>query len=233
MEYASCQAPASGYAAFRVPEAAAGLRPGPVGTLSFTVFTSLPQPHLSARGTSPARNEGFDLEESADMTAAVPDRPAPRREDLVKVWFKFAPREDWLPYDTEGLWAELVDADTARVANVPFLQDGVAEGDVVRFTVLEDGLRYSTGRVEASGNCTVRVLPDPSGPLGSSAAAVRERIAHFGLGGEVFSAELPLVAFTVPADADLPAIKRLLEQGQADGWWHYETGCVTQAWRDA
>jgi hypothetical protein len=23
----------------------------------------------------------------------------------IKVWFRFVPREDWLPYSTEGLWA--------------------------------------------------------------------------------------------------------------------------------
>ncbi|WP_164842350.1 hypothetical protein [Actinoplanes solisilvae] len=48
-----------------------------------------------------------------------------------------------------------------------------------------------------------------------------------------FSAELPLVAFNVPAGADLTAIKRRLEQGEADGWWDNELGCETPAWRDA
>ncbi|MEU7908052.1 DUF4265 domain-containing protein [Actinoplanes sp. NPDC049118] len=165
--------------------------------------------------------------------AAAPGRPAPGGGSLVKVWFRFVPREGWLPFDTEGLWAEPVDADTARVANAPFLQDGVAQGDVVRFRVDGDGLRWAVGRVEASGNCTVRVLPAPRGPLGPSAAAVHERFASFGLGGEVFSEALPLVAFDVPADADLTAIKRLLERGRADGWWEFEEGCVTEAWRSA
>lgn len=167
------------------------------------------------------------------MRSEVPDRAAPAGNDLVKVWFRFVPREGWLPHDTEGLWARPVAEDTARVANVPFLQDGVAEGDVVRFTVDKDGLRWAVGRVEASGNCTIRVLPIPGGPLGRSARAVHERFARFGLGGEAFSDELPLVAFNVPADGDLAGIKSLLRSGAADGWWYFEEGCVTDAWRDA
>jgi hypothetical protein len=152
---------------------------------------------------------------------------------LVKVWFRFMPREGWLPYDTEGLWAEMVDPDTVRVANVPFLQNGVAQGDVVRFTTDDDGVRWAVGRVEASGNCTIRVLPVPDGPLGRSARAVHERFARFGLGGETFSSELPLVALNVPADADLAAIKGLLKSGKAQSWWAFEEGCITDAWRDA
>ncbi|SDM51255.1 protein of unknown function [Nonomuraea jiangxiensis] len=73
----------------------------------------------------------------------------------------------------------------------------------------------------------------PGGPLGPSAQAAHEQFARFGLGGESFSAKLPLVAFTVPADADLRQIKALLTRGQADGWWHFEESCVTDAWRSA
>ncbi|MEU4774038.1 DUF4265 domain-containing protein [Micromonospora sp. NPDC023644] len=96
-----------------------------------------------------------------------------------------------------------------------------------------DGLRWATGRVEASGNCTVRVLPKPRGPLGPSAQAVYDRLAPFGLGGETFSKELPLVALTVPASADLPAIKATLLRGKAEGWWSFEVGCETDEWRAA
>ncbi|MEU7854428.1 DUF4265 domain-containing protein [Nonomuraea sp. NPDC049141] len=167
------------------------------------------------------------------MVLAVPTERLPTEPGLIKVWFQFDPREDWLSYDTEGLWAMRLSPDTARVANVPFLQDGVAEGDVVRFITDDDGLHWACGRVAASGNCTVRVLPVPDGPLGRSAQAVHERLAPFGLGGESFSAELLLVAFTVPADADLGQIKALLTRGQVDGWWHFEESCITDAWRSA
>jgi hypothetical protein len=162
----------------------------------------------------------------------APDR-TPTGDDLIKVWFRFVPREGWLPYDTEGLWATRLSADTARVANAPFLQDGVSEGETVRFVTDDDGLHWATGRVEPSGNCTIRVLSVPDGPLGHSAQAVHAKLAPFGLGGEVFSKDFPLVALTVPADADHGRIKALLIRGREEGWWHFEASCVTDAWRAA
>ncbi len=166
------------------------------------------------------------------MTAPsdVHEQPA---GDAIKIWFNFVPREGWLPYDTEGLWATQLSPDTARVDNVPFLQDGVAQGDVVRFVENADGTRWSLERVQPSGHCVIRVLPVPSGPLGPNATAVHAEFARFGLGGEVFSSELPLVAFDVPADADLGAIKQVLADGKTNGWWHFEVGCGTDRWWNA
>jgi hypothetical protein len=161
------------------------------------------------------------------------ESPAGEATDLVKVWFKFVPREGWLPYDKEGLWAQRLSDDTARLANAPFLQDGVAEGEVVRFVTDAEGLHWAVERVEPSGNCTVRVIPIPAGPLGTSAQAVHEKLKPYGLGGEVFSKEFPLLALTVPADADFARIKALLAHGQDEGWWHYEVPCSTEEWNAA
>ena len=91
----------------------------------------------------------------------------------------------------------------------------------------------ATGRVEASGNCTNWVLPVAGGPLRGSARAVHERFTQYGLGGEEFSAELPLVAFDVPAGSDFAGIKSLLASGRAEGWWVYEEGYINDTWRDA
>jgi hypothetical protein len=85
-------------------------------------------------------------------------------------------------------------------------------------------------RVQASGRCVFRVLPEPSGPLGPNATAVHAEFARFGLGGEVFSAELSLVAFDVPAGADFRWIKQVLEDGESNGWWHFEVGHGTELW---
>ncbi|MFJ6015270.1 DUF4265 domain-containing protein [Streptomyces sp. NPDC092952] len=153
--------------------------------------------------------------------------------EKIKIWFRFVPREGWLPQDTEGLWATRLDADTALLLNVPFLQNGVAEGDVVRFRTDPEGLHWAVERVSTSGSCTIRVLPVPSGPLGRSPQAVHRRLSGLGLGGEVFSKEFPLIAFSAPAGADFRGIKALLAQGQEDGWWHYEVGCATEEWRRA
>ncbi|MFE1577543.1 DUF4265 domain-containing protein [Streptomyces fradiae] len=153
--------------------------------------------------------------------------------EKIKVWFRFVPREGWLPQDTEGLWATRLGVDTACVQNAPLLQDGVAEGDVVRFQTDSDGLHWAVERVSSSGNCTIRVLPVATGPLGRSAQAVHQRLSPFGLGGEVFSNDFPMAAFTVPAGADYAGIKALLIQGQEEGWWHFEVGCGTDEWWNA
>ncbi|WP_307671646.1 DUF4265 domain-containing protein [Streptomyces sp. V2I9] len=167
------------------------------------------------------------------MTSTNLSEPGATESDRIEAWYRFVPREGWLPYDAEGLWATRLSEDTARVENVPFLQDGVAEGEVVRFVTDADGLRRAKERVEASGNRTVRVLPVPSGPPGRSARAAHERLSPFGLGGEVFGEGFPLVAVNVPAEADLGGIKELLVRGQEDGWGHFEVGCATDAWRSA
>jgi Domain of unknown function (DUF4265) len=153
--------------------------------------------------------------------------------EKIKVWFRFVPREGWFPQDTEGLWATTLSDYTARVENAPFLQDGVAEGDVVPYRTDSDGLHWAVGQVSSSGNCTIRVVPVPTGPLGRSPQAVHQRLSPFELGGEVFSAEFPMVALTVPAGADFAGVKTLLAQGQHEGWWHYEVGRGTEEWWDA
>ncbi|REH36142.1 uncharacterized protein DUF4265 [Kutzneria buriramensis] len=153
--------------------------------------------------------------------------------EKIKIWFRFVPREGWFPQDTEGLWATKLSEDTARVENIPFLQDGVAEGDVVRYQTDSDGLHWAAGQVGSAGNCTIRVVPVPTGPLGGSPQAVHERLSPFGLGGEVFSSDFPMVAFTVPAGTDFAGVKALLAQGQTQGWWHYEVGCGTRELWDA
>lgn len=109
----------------------------------------------------------------------------------------------------------------------------MSEGDIVRFQTDADGRHWGAGQVSAFGNCTIRVVPVPSGPLGRSSDAVHQRLSAFRLGGEVFSDDFPMVAFNVPADADFAGIKALLTRGQEEGWWHYEVGCATEAWRDA
>jgi len=150
--------------------------------------------------------------------------------NAIRVLFKFIPREGWLPYDRESLWAIRLTEDTAIIRNVAFLQDGVAMGDVVRFSSDRNGINWALGRISSSGRCVIRVVPIPSGPLGSSADAVHEKLAQFNLGGESFSESFPMVAFDVPADADFSAIKRYLESGVEQGWWDYEVGCGTDSW---
>jgi hypothetical protein len=153
--------------------------------------------------------------------------------DRIKVTFRFAGREDWLPSDTEALWATRLGTDVARIDNVPFLQNGIAHGDVVRFATDTDGINWAVARVRASGNCTLRVMPLWDGPLGPNAQAIGELFSFFGLGGETYSDDFPLVALNVPADAPFAEIKAMLARGVAEGWWWYEMGYRTDAWERA
>ncbi|MGW6939393.1 DUF4265 domain-containing protein [Streptomyces xanthophaeus] len=40
-----------------------------------------------------------------------------------------------------------------------------------------------------------------------------------------------LIVLKVPPTANLPKIRKLLEHGDVKGWWHWEEGCVTAAWK--
>jgi hypothetical protein len=60
---------------------------------------------------------------------------------------------------------------------------------------------------------------------------VWERFAGFGVDGEGYGEHLPLLALSISPQADLAGLKRLLRQGEAEGWWWYEEGCISDAWR--
>jgi hypothetical protein len=49
----------------------------------------------------------------------------------------------------------------------------------------------------------------------------------------VFGSELNLVALAIPPKADLAEIKRILQQGEADGSWDHEEGCIGDEWASA
>lgn len=191
-----------------------------------------------ARWSYDARLDGTKLDgtklDRGDQMTADADATAPGTgTGKIKVWFRFEPRAGWLPFDTEGLWAVPLSADTATIASAPFLQDGISEGDVIRFAPDDEGVNWAIERVTASGNVAIRILPIPDGPLGPDASEVHARLAGFGLSGEAFSPEFPLVAITIPADAPMGEIKAVLARGEAEGWWYWEMGCSTRAWSSA
>jgi hypothetical protein len=164
--------------------------------------------------------------------SSLPEDHLPDVEERVKVWYRFVPREGWPQFDREGVWATPVGVDVAQVNNVPLFVNGVAEGDLVRYTTDSQGVRWVVERVEWSGRCTILVLPVRNGPK-ANAAAVHDAFAPLGIGAEAHSAEFPLVALSVPADADLSAVKTLLNRGIEAGWWFYEEACVGDEWRAA
>ena len=84
-----------------------------------------------------------------------------------------------------------------------------------------------------SGNCTIRVIPLRGGPLAGSQQAVLDVFIPMGAAGEGYGPGLNVVALTVPPGADLAGIKRTLQQGEADGSWAYEEGCISSEWATA
>jgi hypothetical protein len=151
----------------------------------------------------------------------------------VKVQFDL-PRDGdgWPPVEVESLWAETVRDDVVRLTSVPWFVRGVASGDLVRVQADEYGVLWATEHLEGSGNCTIRVVPFPSGPLHGSRQRVLDAFEPFGVTGEGFP-QYGLVALEVPPDADLVGVQRVLRAGARDGWWDYEEGCVTDEWTAA
>jgi hypothetical protein len=148
----------------------------------------------------------------------------------VKVHFQLEVDDDgWPPVSLESLWAVDLGDGTARLDNTPWFVRGVARGDVVRVDLDDDGLRWATETVAASGNCAIRlIVQDDSGSI-TARRGVLADFQQLGADGEGIE-QYGMVALDVPPGADLPAIWKLLRQGAADGRWDWEEGCTTAAW---
>ncbi|MCT9928969.1 DUF4265 domain-containing protein [Planotetraspora sp. A-T 1434] len=149
----------------------------------------------------------------------------------VHVVFDLPQDEDgWPPARSERLWAIPVTPGQVMLDSIPFFVRGSALGDVVVTEVDAEGVVWVTETVEFSGNCTIRVIPFAEGELADDRQAVLDAFAPLGVEGEGIE-QFGLVALNVPPSADVAGAKRLLLRGQADGWWDYEEGCVTEAWQ--
>lgn len=84
-------------------------------------------------------------------------------------------------------------------------------------------------KVSWSSNCTILLR---AGPLAGDRQRVLDTFAPLGVGGEG-TARYGLVALSVPPQADLGAVKRILKAGEADGWWGFEEGCIGDDWVSA
>lgn len=152
----------------------------------------------------------------------------------VKVRFRFERDEGgWPPAESEGLWAVPLGGDAYRIDNTPWFARNVASHDVFFAEPDADGCLWASKRLRWSGNCTIRVVPFREGPLAGSQQAVLDLFVPMGVSGEGFGSQLNIVALTVPPDADLAGVKQTLVQGEADGSWSYEEGCVSSEWASA
>lgn len=157
----------------------------------------------------------------------MPDQP----NDLVHVVFELeVDHEGWPPVGAERVWAEPLGSDTYRIDNTPWFARYVAADDIVRAVPPDDDSSpVYVETVERSGKSTIRVLPFEAGPLHGSLHPILDLFVPLGAYGEG-AGPYPIVALTVPPDADVRAVHDLLTRGKADGWWDYEEGCVDAAW---
>lgn len=161
-----------------------------------------------------------------------PEEPS-TDQGLVHVVFPLeVDASGWPPVSVERVWAEPLGGDRYRIDNAPWFATGVAAGDVVRAVPPEPGSwPVFVESIEWSGNCTIRVIPLEGGALAGDLRAVLDAFAPFGVTGEG-AGRWPIVSLTVPAEADIAAVKRLLDEGERVGTWSYEEGCVGEDWQD-
>jgi hypothetical protein len=150
---------------------------------------------------------------------------------MVKVRF-LLPREDdnWPPAESEGLWAEPLGEDLYRIDNTPWFVRNLSADDIVRALAGSDGLLWAVEKVQWSGRQTVRVIARSDGPLHGDPAAVAEVFEPFGVKCELMQQPVRMAALDIPADVEPREVKGVLRERQADGWWDFEEGCVSEDW---
>jgi hypothetical protein len=130
-----------------------------------------------------------------------------------------------------GMGAESLSPDRVRLPRAPAARLNAAKGDV--FCVRRDanGDLWVEENLERSGYCAIGVALEPNSPLDTHDGrvdAILDRFAPLGVTGIGMFGNTVL---DVPPDADLSAVRRLLDQAQHNGWWNYKELCVTDAWR--
>lgn len=136
----------------------------------------------------------------------------------------------WPPVDIEHMPAAAAGGDHYRLEHSPLFAWNIAAGDLVEALPDADGLLWATTVAEHSGHLALRALPHPDGPLRGAPDRVLEAFAPLGVRGRVTRTP-PVAALDVPPDANLSAVRALLEDGHRDGRWTYQEALVSDAWR--
>ena len=154
--------------------------------------------------------------------------------DLVKIRFDLDQDDSgWPPAGSEGLWAAPVGPNRFRLDNTPWFVRGVAADDIVEATPDSTGALRFVRVLERGSRVVVRVIPREDGPLRGDRQAVLDQFVDLGITGEGMDSPVNMVALDIGPDAPVAAAKSRLDQGEADGRWYYEEGCVTDEWRQA
>ncbi|MBZ4415440.1 DUF4265 domain-containing protein [Myxococcus sp. RHSTA-1-4] len=145
----------------------------------------------------------------------------PRVDDRVKVVVKLEKDEDdYPPADYEGLWARPLGEGLFQIDNIPFFARGIACGDVISASQVEQELRFLEV-VRPSGHSTLRLIIHDEQDV-PSVKALLER-----LGCSIERSHIPgLISVDVPPAVPMATLKPILDEGEAQERWGYEEACL-------
>jgi hypothetical protein len=123
----------------------------------------------------------------------------------------------------ETLWASTLSDDRFRVCNIPVWVNDIALDDVIiarRDENNGDRLHF-VNVAERSGNLTCRVfILDGVNLESDEVVKARQQIKDLTDGAEHYSPRY--AAYNVAPNSDRAALRKLLQQGEEQGWWAYE-----------
>lgn len=150
---------------------------------------------------------------------------AGNQERTVKVVFNLDP-DSWHAHSSESLWAQATGDGTYRLENVPFFVKGVSYHDVVRAARNENGELGFLDVQSRGGYSTCRVVIT-SADHDRRDSATKALAALEDLGCELERAEMGealIFAVSIPPQCSIDAVFDVLEAGERDDMWKWETG---------
>jgi hypothetical protein len=154
--------------------------------------------------------------------------------EMVKIIFELD-HHDWHRTPVETMWAEPVAGRSPgvfQIRNYPFYVRGISFLDLVVATPTKYKIAYNFGAVlERSGHSTFMILMEPDDSRVRFYWGLLERI---GCSYESATEDLSigvrtLYSVDVPPTTDLAEVFRILDKGETDGVWVYQTGYAHQS----
>jgi hypothetical protein len=151
--------------------------------------------------------------------------------EMVKIVFELDP-DDWHRTPVETMWAEPVVGRSRgifQICNSPFYVRGISFLDLVVATPTEYQIAYNFGAVlERSGHSTFMILMEPDDSRVRFYWGLLERIGclYESATEDLSDGVRTLYSVDVPPTTDLTEVFRILDKGEADGVWGYQTGHV-------
>jgi hypothetical protein len=139
-------------------------------------------------------------------------------KDHIKIRFTF--ENSTGDTEVESMWA-VERQGHYEVDNIPFYAKDVACGDLVAARRDDEGALWFTDIVKASGHSTIRLLFAHEDDV----QMMRDTLYDMGCASEIGDVTR-LVAIDVPPEVEYQKVKTLLDQGEQEGRFEYEEGCL-------